>query len=273
MKDLQLLQQIRMLEQSLQEFVTIKDLMHASSTSDMTKKFLNQRELLAGSAPNNIYLEGVLIEEDSVSFSFISFATKEAYKDNHKFKKTSKQHDLKDNPEEEYLLYLKFLKTGEWVRRMKEKGTLRASDIKQLVKDANVQVFSTSPAFVWQGSAYWAGELDAAIFPSKIKPQKWNQDHLHGKSGNFLDKHLTQLILNLEAFYNEMAKELADVLKGVEEETEAPTPPEYFDYEDMDVEDIKTAEEEYEDIWSEPAENWAKFIEHLERLKRKYLYD
>ena len=199
----------RDLPASLYEFVTVTDLVDEAAISPLTSKHLSRREVLAGDANNNIYLKGVLIEDDAISFNFGSFATVEAYGDNHEFKRVTKNHRMKRNPQQEYELYLKFLDTETWTKNMVHRGEVSKDDIAVLVKNAYVQCWNTSPAFHYQGHNYWASELDASIFPTNIQPTKWDKKHPETQ----LDKHLAQLLYSLPEYYEAMAKEIKKELR------------------------------------------------------------
>ena len=53
--------------------------------------------------------------------------------------------------------------------------------------------------------------LDAAIFPTKIAPKKW--DKIHGDGDAFLDKHTAGLINQMGFFLNPMASMLTKRLR------------------------------------------------------------
>ena len=193
----------------LYEFVTVADLVDEAAISPLTSKHLSRREILAGDAKNNIYLKGALVEDNAISFNFSSFATVEAYDDNHEFKRVTKNHRMKRNPQQEYELYLKFLDTETWTKNMVHRGEIGEDDIAVLVKNAYVQCWNTSPAFHYQGHNYWASELDASIFPTNIQPTKWDTKHPETQ----LDKHLAQLLYSLPDYYEAMAKEVKKELR------------------------------------------------------------
>jgi hypothetical protein len=80
---------------------------------------------------------------------------------------------------------------------------LTLKDIKDAIRVCPVQFWSNSPAFHWQGHNYVLSQLDAAIYPTAIAPQFWNQPKYHGPDA-MLDKHLAALIRNISFFLNNM---------------------------------------------------------------------
>lgn len=194
---------------SLYEFVTVRDLQDKAAISNKTAGHLADREIVAGKAKDNIYLDSVLVEEDSITFKFGSFATTEAYDEDHEYKKVGKRHKLEQNPDQEYSIYLKFLNTQTWAKNMKGRRRVEPSNIESLLNNAYVQIWSTSPAWHYQGHNYWSSQLDASIFPTNKKPERWDKFHNETQ----LDKHTAHLLANLSDFHKDMAKAVAKELR------------------------------------------------------------
>jgi hypothetical protein len=56
-------------------------------------------------------------------------------------------------------------------------------------------------------------QLGAALYPTNIAPQHWNQPHLHGENA-FLDKHLAILFMNISFYIQQMSQMLNKRLRA-----------------------------------------------------------
>jgi len=84
-------------------------------------------------------------------------------------------------------------------------------EMKALLNNCDIQVWSNSPAFYDQGLAYNLSKKNGVIYPNNIVPKKWNAPNLHAGVG-LLDKHLALLIKDIPYFYGQMAERVKELL-------------------------------------------------------------
>lgn len=201
----------------LKEFVTMSDLADNSATSSFTKSTRAQRNRAVGAENKTAKLVDVNIDtvEDHVTFIFKTTATLPIYPDDATYGKTNPDtFEIQRNPDKEYEMYIRILNFFEWLKGTKpEAESITQEDIKDVLKVNNVQVFSTSPSYHWQGMNYWLSQLDGSIYPTDIEPKLWNASNRHGNDGTFLDKHLAGLMKQMAFFRNPMALMLTKRLK------------------------------------------------------------
>jgi hypothetical protein len=87
-------------------------------------------------------------------------------------------------------------------------------DLRDVFDTGEIQVFSSSPSFHWQGMNYNLSVDDASIYPTTIAPSHWNQQNLHGPV-YYLDKHLGGLIKNIKFWYLPMSRLINRKLGGI----------------------------------------------------------
>jgi len=205
--------------------ITLYDLADKSSMSDFTQKWKKDHTRLAGGGSSSIKLVDCVIDEaeGSVTFQFLSEATELGNKkpskkidSPYRFYRGDKYEvepennfNLKRNTGKLYELQIKILDALEWIKAF-EGEKIGKKEMKEILEVSDVQVFSTSPSFQFQGINFFASELDASIYPETRKPQRW--DKYHGED-YFLDKHLGTLFLSIKFFINQMASKLDSKLK------------------------------------------------------------
>jgi len=200
---------------SFKEFVTFNDLNSPSVISAVTQRSRTERNREL--SPENMLAKLVDINidtvEDHVTFVFKTPATTPVYPDDYDYRKTDVNNfELENNPGKTYELYLRVLNFLEWLKGTKpDAEKITAQDVKDVLKVNNVQVFSTSPSFHWQGFNFWMSQLDGSIYPTDIRPTRW--DNIHGDGQAFLDKHLYGLIRGISFHTNYMASTLNKKLK------------------------------------------------------------
>ena len=188
----------------LVEDMHIEDFKDAAAVSAMTQKFRTQRRQMLGREISYVRLTAVQFDQknDWIEFQFRSISTP-----NTPTKKKSDQDNnfaLQPNPPKIYVLLIRLNKFFTWMLDTLPDGqALTLKDMKDAVRVCPVQFWSNSPAFHWQGHNYVLSQLDAAIYPTNIAPQYWNQQQYHGEDA-MLDKHLAALIRNISFFLNNM---------------------------------------------------------------------
>jgi hypothetical protein len=202
----------------LQEFVTLSDLNTDQSISDFTSKTRKERNKALSTENKLAKLVDVILDtvKDYVTFVFHTGATTPIYRDDHKFKRTKPKdnHRLASNPEKRYEIYIRVLDFFSWLEAQDTgKAAITRKDIKEVLSISNIQVYSTSPSFHWQGMNYNLSILDGSVYPTDIEPQRW--DKVHGDDA-FLDKHLYGLMRSIAFFENQMAAMLTKRLRSRE---------------------------------------------------------
>ena len=188
----------------LVEDMHIEDFKDTAAISAMTQKFRTQRRQMIGQEIANVRLMTIQFDkkDDWVEFQFKSISTP-----NTPSKQQSNQYAnfaLKPNPPKIYTLLIRLNNFFTWMLNTLPDGqALSLKDMKDAIKVCPVQFWSDSPAFHWQGHNYVLSQLDAAIYPTDISPQHWNQQKYHGQDA-MLDKHLAALIRNISFYLNNM---------------------------------------------------------------------
>jgi hypothetical protein len=188
----------------LVEDMHIEDFKDVAAISAMTQKFRTQRRQMLGQEIANVKLMTVQFDQqgDWVEFQFRSISTPNT--------PTKKKSDysadfaLQPNPPKVYTLLIRLNKFFTWMLDTLPDGqALSLKDMKDAIRVCPVQFWSNSPAFHWQGHNYVLSQLDAAIYPTDIAPEHWNQPQYHGEDA-MLDKHLAALIRNISFYLNNM---------------------------------------------------------------------
>lgn len=200
---------------SLKEFITFSDLKGADTLGNVTRRTRRTRNSELGTENRLAKLVDVNIDtvEDHVTFVFKTQATTPIYPDDAAFQKTNPDNfQLQRNPDKEYELYLRVLNFFEWLRGTKpDTQEITRQDVKDVIQVNNVQVFSTSPSFHWQGMNANLSQLDGSIYPTDIMPTVWKDRQ--GSDDYLLDKHLYGLVRQINFFDNQMASMLTKRLR------------------------------------------------------------
>jgi hypothetical protein len=197
------------------EDMMLKDFKTVAAISAFTQRHRQLRRIfLTGNQVKYTRLMNCLLDQknDWVLFEWLSIATpntqqkKEAdpFKNFELINDPSKLYELKIRLDGFFTWLLGTLPEGQEVSK---KDLLDSMDI------CSIKVWSSSPAFHWQGHNYNMTQLGAALHPTNIAPQHWNQPHLHGENA-FLDKHLAILFMNIGFYAQQMAQMLNKRLRA-----------------------------------------------------------
>lgn len=212
--------------QSLMEFVTAYDLKDKGNISDFTTTWRKDRSRVMGQESATAKLIDCFIDEagKSVTFGFLTESTELGGKNpnpninsNYKFYTGDKgeldpdNFNIKANRSKTYEMQIKILEFFDWLDVF-EGESIKEKEMKEILEVSNVQIFSTSPSFHWQGMNYNLSQLDASIYPTDIDNPVWGPRH-GDKSGYFLDKHLSGLLRQVSFWLNPMASMLSKKLK------------------------------------------------------------
>ena len=188
----------------LVEEMHVEDFKDVAAISSMTQKFRTQRRQMLGQEIAHVRLVTVQFDRKGnwVEFQFTSISTP-----NTPTKKKSNQaanFALQPNPPKVYTLLIRLNDFFTWMLDTLPDGqALTIKDMKDAIRVCPVKFWSNSPAFHFQGTNYNLSQLDAAIYPTSIAPQFWNQPQYHGDN-NLLDKHLAAVLRNISFFLNNM---------------------------------------------------------------------
>ena len=78
-------------------------------------------------------------------------------------------------------------------------------EMKEILESSNIQLFSTSPSFHWQGMNFNLTQLDGSVHGTSIANPIWGPKH-GDPSGYFLDKNLNSLLQYIPIILNQMAQ-------------------------------------------------------------------
>lgn len=177
-----------------------------------TQRFSGERREIMGDAPKSTKLinSKVNYNEDTVTYFFLTEAT-EKYPPNYMYQDIVPQNNFsfEPDPSKTYEIILKF----GYISRLKDNPNLTINDVKAFLWNTDVKIWSNSPSFHWQGFNYNLSQLDAALYPTNIAPQKW--DKIHGEA--LIDKHLLDLFIHLKFFMNQMAGSLLNKIRAKRE--------------------------------------------------------
>jgi len=190
--------------------MTLGDFKSKASASIVTQTFRQIRNKKKGPENRLAKLTSIAIDEDegSVTFKFKTVATD----DNQKHSEVDPfTFSIVSNPKDEYELQIKVLKFFDWLETAPVGTVLTVKDLKDVLAVADVQFWSTSPSFHWQGMNYMLSQVNASIYPTDIAPKVWN--HIHGQT-YFFDKHLFGLARSISFFIPQMAAKLSAILKS-----------------------------------------------------------
>lgn len=197
----------------IREWLTIKNLMNGQGQDDFNKPFEAERKGLMGGANTNTKLISVDFDKNmDPVFSFLTEAT-EKYPKDHLFKEVDPvTFELVNNPSKTYTLQLKVVDFQKWLDTYPDKTIITKKDILDILDVSFVQLWNSSPSLQYQGRNYFLTQMDAAIYPTDIKPKIWDK-----KVGDmaFTDKHLTALLRSgsIEFFSQQMASMLTKKCK------------------------------------------------------------
>lgn len=205
--------------------LTLYDLKDKSNISSFTQKWVKDRNRTTGVGNKSIKLVDMFLDEaeNSITFQFLAEATELNGKkpnkslgdygeyEGEKEEVSPTTFKIEKNPGKVYELQIKILKFFDWLKVF-EGEEITSKELKDILKVSDVQVFSTSPSFNYQGFNYWLTQLDGSIYPQNIKPEVWNK--IHGDGVAFLDKHLYSLLRSIDFFIPQMAQKLNSKLKS-----------------------------------------------------------
>jgi hypothetical protein len=201
-------------DNKLEESLYFKDLVKSAGTSSLTKKFTKERQKIMGLESRIAKLIDCIIdkEDNSITFRFLTPAT-EKYPDNYVFKTVNPvTKELEINASKLYTIEIKLLKFFDWLDTTPTGTSITRKDLKELFDTIEIQIWSDSPSWHYQGMNFNSSLIDGSIFPTNIAPKHW--DKYHGEYA-FCDKHITGILNNQEFYFQIMGAMLTKKLRDL----------------------------------------------------------
>lgn len=209
--------------------LTLKDLKDSgqSGISDRTYLWFQDRNKNGFQASKAIKLIDSSISEGDNSFTFYFLAESTEGEIKVKDLKDSpydynepkgevepSNFDIKNNPSKTYEIQIKFTDLKEFIDYLntKPEGTkVTKKDIDYLIGNMDVQYFSNSPSYHWQGYNNISSELGLSIYPTSITSKQWMPKTFNGEY--YLDKHLFSFVQSYQFYSQQMAMMIGKKLK------------------------------------------------------------
>lgn len=195
----------------LLEDITLNQLRN-TGVSSTTSHYADERFGLMGdeSVLTQLVSTTYVKAKDYILAKFVTEAT-EKYPDDYIYKDVShRDHSLQINPSASYELWIMFYPV---LGKLREKGASPSQDaIKAILPECNVKVWSNSPSFHYQGFNYNLSQQAASLFPTTIRPQKWDKIHGHA----LLDKHLYLAMNSINKYFDQIASKVVSSIPNQE---------------------------------------------------------
>ncbi len=228
----------------------------SNSISPTTKQFSTIRWDLVGQSPKGSEAPRLIsykIDKNTITFFFLSGATTPAYDPDYQFKATNPATlSLERNPSKTYEIHLQFsglnkLSSLSKARASKKKfnpdkekeygggiANITKEELFNFLKDSQIKIWDSSPAFQFQGQNFWLGQLDSSLFPTDIAPKDriydangklvqmgWSNIH----RGSIWTKHCFDIMSHLSWYLQQMSAMLSKAIKEKKPEGEGYMPP------------------------------------------------
>jgi len=185
----------------LDENLRFSDLMQSAGMSDFTKGFRKKRNALGKRENLVAKLKKLKVnrKKDYITFIFKTKPTKLPAG------KVNPNTNFSLSKARVYTMEIRILKFFSWLKSatdLSETGEFTYTDLKEILKVADIQVFCTCPSFHWMGMNYHMSMFDASIHPTDIPPNHWDKYH---NEDQFLCKHLGGLTNQFKFYLNPMA--------------------------------------------------------------------
>jgi hypothetical protein len=167
-----------------------------------------------GHGPENrlAKLIDVQIDPDKgwVTFGFLTPATEHPHRDSKGETDPTQDFAIKKNTSRTYEMYIRILDFFPWLFTHPDKMQITGKDVQDVLEVADVQLFSTSPSFHWQGANANLSAINASIYPTTIEPRVWGP---RWGGVYLLDKHLAGLLKSISFFLIPMGRMLTKRLR------------------------------------------------------------
>lgn len=196
-------------ENKFGENLRFSDLMKKASISLFTLDYSKETNKLMGAPTTHTKLKGIKVNKKKDYVIFV-WKTKRTPKYNNK-KQPMKAVDPKDNFQMKNAnFYTIEIKVLDFFKLLKTKpdNNFTNKDIEEVFNVADIQVWSSVPAYQYQGMNYHMTLFDASIYPELREPKIWNDlVSQYGKTHNeyqFLDKHTAGVVNSIKFYIPQM---------------------------------------------------------------------
>lgn len=196
-------------ETSLIENITMKDLTKHVGVSSFTSKFAKERQKIKGTGNKSAKIIKAIAKPDKDYVEFI-FLQEPTHAFNTKVTQPPSMKLVNDNLYTQQIRLINIFSLIKTDPKFSSYKNVTLDQVKEILKNCDIQIFCDCPSFYWQGMDYNISRLDAAIYPTNISPKHWDQYH---NGDQLLCKHLDLLFAQISFFYNLMASILWKYLK------------------------------------------------------------
>lgn len=197
---------------TLEEDLSLQQLKN-SNISSTTSKYADERFSIMGDGLSVTQLieSNYDPSKDVILAKFLTEAT-EKYPDGYEFQDVSPGNfDLNYDPSKTYEIWVLFYPI---VATLKKNNLEQNVDgIKKALNACYVKIWSNSPSFHYQGFNYNLSQQNASLFPTSVKPTKW--DKIHGNA--YLDKHTYETLRNISQYFGDIAEKALQKMPKIEE--------------------------------------------------------
>ena len=178
------------------------------STYDKSKK-VNPKTFKIVDNTDNVYELWINVVECLSALKAIKEEFEDVAQDLEPDEEVVEDSEEEPNLEESLLDDVKSAMSKIFGSKKSQKNAITKEDIAVILEVCDLTIWCNDPSFHWQGMNYNLSQMGAALFPTNIKPKKW--DAVHGD--NMQTKHLSGLLEDIDHFYGQMAQKLTDVLR------------------------------------------------------------
>jgi len=195
----------------LSEFLTLPDLLKHQGMTKFTQKFRKARNKSTGNEVNVAKIKKAELKGDDIWYTWETPITFDPKQPNRPASKVDWDSlEIIPNTNSIYTIKIAIIDFIPWLKTKPEGEPLTAKDIKEVLEIANIQYWSDSPSFQWQGSNYNSSQLDASLNPTDIADPVWR--NIQGDSA-IVDKHLGGILASISFWRNPMASMANKILK------------------------------------------------------------
>lgn len=192
---------------SIEEELKLSDLRKSAAVSPFTKDYKNETDRLMGAPTTHIKLKSMRVNKKKDYVIFVWKTKRTPKYDNKKMMAVDPKNNFNLKPVKFYTIEVKIIDFFKLLET-KPGGDFTNNDIEDVINTADMQLWSSVPAFQFQGMNYNMTLFDASIYPENRPPDTWNDlESKYGKTHNeyqLLDKHSAGLINSMKFYIPQM---------------------------------------------------------------------
>lgn len=192
---------------SIEEELRLSDLRKSAAVSPFTKDYKNETDKLMGAPTTHTKLKSMRVNKKKDYVIFVWKTKRTPKYDNKKMMDVDPKNNFILKPAKFYTIEIKILDFFKLLKTKPDENFTNA-DIEEVINTANIQLWSSVPAFQFQGMNYNMTLFDASIYPENRPPKVWNDlVSQYGKTHNeyqLLDKHSAGLINSIKFYIPQM---------------------------------------------------------------------